>query len=64
MTSMLGRLLAQQRRDVGMSHATSAERPCLETGRTLTRREPSRHEGDRRVPRKAMIAALANVLAL
>ncbi len=45
MTAVLGRLIAQRRRDLGMSQRELAERLCAETGRpTVTRHELSRYE--------------------
>jgi transcriptional regulator with XRE-family HTH domain len=65
MTAALGRLIAQRRRDLGMSQRELAERLCLETGRpTVTRHELSRYERGVRQPNRTTLAVLATVLDL
>jgi transcriptional regulator with XRE-family HTH domain len=65
MTAVLGRLIAQRRRDLGMSQRQLAERLCAETGRpTITRHELSRYERGIRLPNPTSLVMLAAVLDL
>ena len=63
MTAAVGRLIAQRRRELGMSQRELAERLCAETGRpTITRHELSRYERGTRIPGRQVLSALTSIL--
>jgi transcriptional regulator with XRE-family HTH domain len=60
-----GELVAQRRRDLGLSQRQLADRICAESGRpTVTRTEVSRYEREVRLPTRASLLPLAAALEL